>query len=212
MDLARACEVNLDAAAVVWNAMRGSDGENLLLQPEHTQQMLEALHSRLGVQWSYGSYLENRSTLLRGSYLDGTGGHIHLGIDVNVPAGTPVGAPCDASVVNVFDDRDERQGWGARMILRPVDEAAPYIILGHLAPFSLKVGDSVSAGQILTHVAAPPFNGYWFPHLHVQLLSRGAVARQERDDYASLDGYGHARDLESLRRDYPDPMHLVLAA
>lgn len=212
MDLQRACEVNLDAAAIEWVARHGAGNENRLLQPAVTQQMLDELHTKLGVSWSYGSYLEDRSTLLRGSYLDDSGGHIHLGVDVNVPPGTPIAAPCDATVANIFDDGDEQQGWGPRLILRPCDESAPYIVLGHLTPLRFKVGEPVLTGQILAEVAPPPFNGYWFPHLHVQLLARGAVPRHEADAYRSLDGYGHSRDLETLKQDYPDPIHLVLAA
>lgn len=209
LNLSEACEVNLDHAAQEWLAEYQLTGTNPLLQPEVTQRMIDRLHERRGVRWSYGSYLEDRSTLLKGSYLDATEGYIHLGIDVNVEAGTPVAAPYDATVVNVFDDTPCASGWGPRLILRPADSALPYLILGHLTPFTLKAGDQVHAGQILAHIAPPPRNGDWFPHLHIQQIALDKVLQHEHDDYRSLDGYGHPRDLEVLRETCPDPMWLI---
>lgn len=210
LDLSEACEVNLDQAAVEWFQEFGGGTENPLLQPEITQKMIDLLHARRGVTWSYGSYLEDRSTLLKGSYLDGTGGYIHLGVDVNVGPGTPVAAPYDATVIDIFDDGETRQGWGPRLGLKPADSSLPYLILGHLTPFTLRRGDEVKAGQILAEVAPAPFNGYWFPHLHIQQIARQAVAQHEEDGYQSLDGYGHPRDIAVLKETYPDPTWLVL--
>lgn len=212
LDSAQACEVNLNACAAEWLSERGIGGENPLLRPENTQKMIEGLHEKLGVHWSYGSYLEDRSTLLRGSYLDSTGGYIHLGVDINVGAGTPIAAPVHATIANFFDDRDEPQGWGARLILRPSEESLPYIVLGHLSSISHHEGQQISAGEIIAHVGAPPFNGNWFPHLHLQYIARHAIPLHEKDCFRSLDGYGHAKDIETLKSIYPNPTELVLAA
>ena len=211
LDLASACEVNLNHAAVEWLRYRGNPLGNPLLDPREAQEMIDWLHHTKEVTWSYGSYLEDRCDFLRESYLDDTGGYIHLGVDVNVAPGTVVAAPFDALVENVFDDGDTPQGWGPRLILKPFDSRIPYLILGHLTSLSsYRAGDKVRAGDELARIAPAPHNGYWFPHLHVQLLSRAAVEPHQADMYQSLDGYGHRRDLPLLMWSYPDPTWLVV--
>jgi murein DD-endopeptidase MepM/ murein hydrolase activator NlpD len=202
-------EVNLNNSAIEWVQRSSPSRESPLVVPEVTQKMIDDLHARREVKWSYGGYLEDRSTLLKGTYLDDTGGYIHLGVDVNVAPGTTVAAPYDATVVNVFDDTPTASGWGPRLILRPEDTSLAYLILGHLTPFTLKPSERVKAGQILAEIAPPPRNGNWFPHLHIQQIARHSVAQHEQDNYESLDGYGHPRDLEILQETYPDPTWLV---
>ncbi|MFN4895037.1 MAG: hypothetical protein ACK5HO_04570, partial [Pseudomonadota bacterium] len=85
------------------------------------------------------------------------------------------------------------------------------LVLGHVAGASVKVGDYVTAGEEIAHIAAPPFNGNWFPHLHIQQIASDVATIYERDNYDTLDGYGHPSELEKLQRDYPDPSWLVVA-
>ena len=212
LDLTKSCEVNLDDAAVAWFARQsGLSDSNHLLSPDKTQEMIDWLHNCRGVSWSFGSYLEDRSHLLRGCYLDQTGGYVHLGVDVNVPAGTPVAAPYDCTVINVFDDGNTPQGWGPRVILKPADDSLPYLVLGHLTPDCATHKDTaLRQGEHVAEVAAPPFNGDWFPHLHIQQIARFALAQFEADQFSSLDGYGHPSELENLRRVYPDPRWLIV--
>ncbi|MFN5063075.1 MAG: peptidoglycan DD-metalloendopeptidase family protein [Pseudomonadota bacterium] len=211
LDISQACRVNLNDAARDWYYTQGCQEHNALLVPTHTQALIDNLQARNGATWSYGGYLEDRSCLLRGSYLDATGGYIHLGIDINVPPGVRVVAPFNATIVNMFNDGDEPQGWGLRLILRPADTYLSYLVLGHVAGASVKVGDYVTAGEEIAHIAAPPFNGNWFPHLHIQQIASDVATIYERDNYDTLDGYGHPSELEKLQRDYPDPSWLVVA-
>ena len=156
LDLASACEVNLNHAAVEWLRYRGNPLGNPLLDPREAQEMIDWLHHTKEVTWSYGSYLEDRCDFLRESYLDDTGGYIHLGVDVNVAPGTVVAAPFDALVENVFDDGDTPQGWGPRLILKPFDSRIPYLILGHLTSLSgYRAGDKVRAGDELAQIVPP---------------------------------------------------------
>ena len=209
LDISCACQVNLNSAAEEWLERGQYGARNPLLSPAETQAMVDRLHNLHQVEWSYGGYLEDRATLLRGSYLDKTGGYIHLGVDVNVPAGTRVSAPFDGVVVNVFNDGDEPQGWGLRLILRPDDTDLPYLALGHLAESSLFVGDRVCRDHVIARVAPPPYNGNWFPHLHIQHIAHDAVAALQEDDFYNFDGYGHPKDIDLLRARYPDPSWLV---
>lgn len=212
LDLARGVEVNLDAAAQEWLRQHPATGStNSLLEPACAGAMVAELHRERGALFSYGGYLEDRSHLLRGTYLDETGGYIHLGIDINAPAGTPVHAPFDAIVCDVFDDRGTPHGWGPRLILEPHDLTRALLVLGHLAPLSLRQGERVRAGDVLGAIGAPPDNGGWFAHLHVQQISRAAVPEHQRDQFASLDGYGHARDISTIRERYPHPQWLLCA-
>jgi len=212
LDISQACRVNLNDAAKEWIATNGQRERNDLLLPSHTQALLDSLYARNGATWSYGGYLEDRSSLLRGSYLDATGGYIHLGIDINVPPGTRVVAPFDGTVVNVFNDGEEPQGWGLRLILRSLDRSQPLLVLGHIAGSSVTLGHRITAGEKIAEIAAPPFNGNWFPHLHIQQVAADAAATHERSNYNTLDGYGHPSNLEILQRDYPDPSWLVTSA
>ena len=209
LDITDAGVVNLDDEARRWFVDNPNALKDALLDPVAMQGVVDAMHHRLGVSWSYGSYLEDRSVMLAGSYLDETGGYIHLGIDVNVPAGTPISAPYSGQIVHVFDDGDESCGWGYRLIIKPDDDSIPYLILGHLSNSVVKLGDTVSTGDALAQVGSPPFNGRWFPHLHVQQLSRQYIASHEQEDFASLDGYGHRDVIEELRAEYPDPTWLL---
>lgn len=208
----RVAQVDLNKAAQHWFSLNErSRSPNLLLDPRHTQDMISELHQRLAVDWSWGSYLEDRRDLLAGSYLDQSAGYLHLGIDCNVAAGTPVVAPCEMTTLHLFDDKDAPQGWGPRIILS-VDSGSrmgEIVVLAHLAPLSHAPGTTFAAGELIGVVGAPPFNGFWFPHLHIQCLSSQSYSRHEINDFAELDGYGHSRDRDSLSRDYPNPLWLI---
>jgi hypothetical protein len=132
-------------------------------------------------------------------------------MDCNVPAGTPLAAPFDCTVVDVYDDRDYFHGWGPRVIVEPRDpsECPAYVLFGHLDPLTLRVGDMLRSGEILSHIAPPPNNGNWFAHLHVQLLSQAAFELHAATKFEELDGYGHPDQRETLRSMYPDPSWLV---
>src|SRR5689334_11635731 len=64
-------------------------GRSTFLDATLTDRFLAAAHARMNVDYSLGGYLEDRRDLWRGSYLDEQSS-VHLGIDVNVPAGTGI--------------------------------------------------------------------------------------------------------------------------
>jgi len=134
-----------------------------------------------------------------------------LGIDCNVTAGSPVAAPYDCTVVHLFDDGDSPQGWGPRLTVAPDDPELPYLILAHLKPLQLKVGQTLGRGVIISDVAEPPFNGRWFPHLHIQQIQRAFLDGLSADEVNNIDGYGHRSELSLLRDRYPDPSFLLHA-
>jgi len=171
--------------------------------------MVDTVHRERGIEWSYGGYLEDRTFLLRGSYLDERGGYLHMGVDCNTPPGTVVATPFEGEVVDLFDDRDEPQGWGPRVIIATADPRAPYVVFGHLGPHRHALGTKLAPGDIVGEIAPPPLNGFWFPHLHLQILSAGAFRRCSEKRFLELDGYGHPRDKATLTLDYPDPTWII---
>jgi hypothetical protein len=81
--------VHLDATQELPARASGA-AVNPLLDPRVSQFMVDEFHRARGVDGSYGSYIEDRRYLLRGSYLSATGAYLHLGVDFNVPQGTRV--------------------------------------------------------------------------------------------------------------------------
>lgn len=209
-------EINLDELAQIWHARAGialDSPVNPLLDPEICQNMIEAAHRERGIQWSYGGYLEDRRVLWRRSYLDRTQGYIHLGVDFNAPAGTPVAAPGRSEVLLIDDDRDLSGGWGPRVVMRTrsartrgTDEDEVALIFAHLGLIGCSVGDMIEAGKIFAEVGAPPRNGNWFPHLHVQTIRLSYLNELLATDIALLDGYGKQSEMTILMERHPDPI------
>lgn len=188
-----------------------SGSRSPFLEAQAADRFVAELHRRKGVDWSLGGYLENRSSLLAGSYLTTTGSFIHLGIDMNVPAGSLVASTVCGTVCVVDDDHDHEQGWGPRVILRP-EEARwrdVVMILGHLEDIAVVPETRVEPGTPLARVGRAPQNGGWYEHLHVQLMQRARFEEILTQGGAFIDGYGHPRELEALRTLYPDPTPLL---
>ena len=207
-------EVNLDEEAMRWRVRypeRFAGGANPLLDPAICQTLLDDLHARLRVEWSYGGYLEDRRHLWQGSYLEGTGNFVHLGIDFHVPQGTPVAAPRAARVFLVDDDGDRDGGWGLRVFLKldgePPDD--PLLIFAHLQGAGMMPGTRLPRGTVFAEVGGPPDNGNWAPHLHVQTIPSDRLVEVLIEQFAELDGYGPAARVENLRVSFPDPLPLI---
>lgn len=169
------------------------------LDPKWCEEMMAKLHADLGVDLTYGGYMEDRTDLWSGSYL--TLRHektpiIHLGVDYNVPEGSPVYLPAESKLILLEADGDQEGGWGGRAIYRsltPYDgDRHLYTIYAHLHKLEGRVGEVRGKGEVVGVVAPVEKNGGWYPHLHVQCMF----------DYTPfVDGYGPAehRDL------FPDP-------
>lgn len=173
-------------------------GVNPMLDPLQQTKFVNEMHKQMGRDYSYGGYLEDRSTMWRGHYHD-PNKMIHLGIDFNVPANTPVYTPFGGWVVFKRNDKDQNGGWGTRIDFL-IGET--YWIVAHLRPDSdVKVGDSFSGyGMLLGHTASHKRNGGWFPHVHLQCVSK---AEYESQKPMEIDGYGEGGS--GLRARFPNP-------
>jgi 4-aminobutyrate aminotransferase-like enzyme/Ser/Thr protein kinase RdoA (MazF antagonist) len=102
---------------------------------------------------------------------------VHIGLDLTLPAGSPLYAPL-AGVVHGFEDAATRRDDGPVIVLRhqiPGDEPLTfYTRYGHLARQALEglyVGKPIEAGERFAAVGAPEENGDWWPHVHVQIIT-----------------------------------------
>jgi murein DD-endopeptidase MepM/ murein hydrolase activator NlpD len=160
---------------------------------------IEGVHKRLGIDFSFGGYLEDRTHLWRGHYQEQTGVFIHLGVDYNVPAETVVFAVCQMIVYQLFADPDQGGGWGGRVIFRiPASDLS--VIYAHLNPNMLPaLGKHLQVGDPVGIVGRPEVNGGWYPHLHVQCV-RGLLP---------LDMDGYNRWSERLIYQFPNPEKVI---
>lgn len=100
---------------------------------------------------------------------------LHLGLDLFAQAGTAVKAPLAGSV-HALRDNAARHDYGPVVILRhqTSDGLDFYTLYGHLDAACLNrlaVGQAIAAGETFAHIGAPPANGDWPPHLHIQIIA-----------------------------------------
>jgi Peptidase family M23 len=204
-------EIGLDAAYREWLLARPERRTpatpNPYLDPLVAQEIVEAVQRAAGAEWSYGGYLEDRRRLLAGSYLEATGNFLHLGVDVHVPAGTPVVAGVPATVLLVDDDQDPDGGWGPRVFLRrsrPDDEMVG--LFAHLRAPRCAAGEELGPADVFAEIGGPPDNGNWHPHLHLQLMRVATFAELVRRGLHELDGYGPPARKAALAALFPDAL------
>ena len=124
---------------------------------------------------------------------------IHLGIDIFAPPDTPIYAPI-SGVVHALANNTARQDYGPVIVLRHAtgDGTPFYTLYGHLTVGSLdgvQLGQNIAAGEQVGAIGAPPTNGDWPPHLHLQIITDpleldtdfpGVAAPSQREVYLGL--------------------------
>ncbi|MBP1660338.1 MAG: aminotransferase class III-fold pyridoxal phosphate-dependent enzyme, partial [Candidatus Aminicenantes bacterium] len=99
---------------------------------------------------------------------------VHLGIDLSVAPGSAVRSPLDGTVHTVADNASPKD-YGPLVILRHAIPSGEefFTLYGHLDKDSvagLEPGTNLRAGKTFAAVGAPPRNGDWWPHVHVQII------------------------------------------
>lgn len=170
--------------------------------PELREEFHRQALSHSGMRYLFGRYLEDRSFFLRGSHIEKEGRTLHLGVDLFSKDKEPVFAPCDGEIV-ISAKEAGAHGYGNYLILRPNDQAIPYIFFGHLADNKSELGE-VRAGQQIASLGSYENyeNGGWSTHLHLQLCKQ-----LPKSGEAPI-GYTSRKDLATNRRLFPDPMSL----
>jgi murein DD-endopeptidase MepM/ murein hydrolase activator NlpD len=129
-----------------------------------------------GARYAIGGYDENRS-MYRMSDVFGTAAEeprtLHLGVDLWLPASTPVFTVVGGTIHSVQDNRAFGD-YGPTVIVEHAFEGQKFFTLyGHLARATLpyvKAGQVLETGEALGWLGAPAENGGWPPHLHFQII------------------------------------------
>jgi 4-aminobutyrate aminotransferase-like enzyme/Ser/Thr protein kinase RdoA (MazF antagonist) len=100
---------------------------------------------------------------------------IHIGMDLFLPAGTPLFAPLPGTV-HAFANNIAHQDFGPVIILRhETGDGDPfYTLYGHLSLESLDglaVGQKIARGDKIGEIGSASVNGGWTPHLHFQIIT-----------------------------------------
>ncbi|MFN8670029.1 MAG: aminotransferase class III-fold pyridoxal phosphate-dependent enzyme [Gemmatimonadaceae bacterium] len=133
--------------------------------------------ANVGPTW-VGSYGEPRAVYTAPAFRKGT--HpiadrrsVHIGVDIFLPPGSPVHAPCDG-VVDTVEFREARLDYGGMVVLRHETPSGDpfWTLYGHLSRASaeaLRPGQAVTRGERFAALGTMEENGGWDPHLHFQL-------------------------------------------
>jgi hypothetical protein len=103
---------------------------------------------------------------------------VHIGLDLTLPAGSPLYAPFDG-VVHGFEDATARLDYGPLIVLRhEVPRGASRFrstrsTATSTAPVSRAFTSARPSGRAhgFAAIGAPPENGDWWPHVHVQVIT-----------------------------------------
>lgn len=202
--------INMDEVFAQPKVIRA--GKSLLLDAEVTQRHLQAEHRKESADYSFGGYLEDRRNLWAGSYLEPDKA-VHLGIDINAPAGTAVAPAHAVSVAKIIHDPDNDGGWGSVIIFKlyaPMGDIS-HFIYAHLGKDSVTVreGDKIAPGTAVARLGQPHENGGWYEHLHFQALTPEGWAMVEKGGLAAIDGYDAMPAPGKEHPVSPDPMRLL---
>lgn len=203
--------VNLDNLA---RELRRREGAGPLLDAGLADRFLRRLHNRWNVDYSFGGYVEDRRELWRGSYLNDESA-LHLGIDVNVAAGSGIAVAQAARLVHHTHDIDQAGGWGGVSffaLLQPVmsgNSVITHFLYAHLRrqPPPVSLGTVLQPGAIAAVLGRSHENGGWYEHLHVQAMTQDAWDRTQ-GDLSLFDGYAPAAYAGGHPL-FPDPWPLL---
>ena len=99
---------------------------------------------------------------------------IHIGLDLFMPAGTPLYAPLDGTVQTIVNDAGDKE-YGPLLILKHQVEGLTFFTLyGHNSIATLEMwakGDRVKKGDKIAEIGDYPENGNWVPHSHFQIIT-----------------------------------------
>lgn len=126
------------------------------------------------IELGIGSWGEKRTvytdTAFESRFIDGERRIHHLGVDLFMPAGTPLYTPLDAVVKSVEVEREPLGYGGLVTLLHSPAGCPPFVTLwGHMAHEALdrlKPGQQLNAGELVGYMGDIHENGGWTPHLH----------------------------------------------
>jgi len=162
-----------------------------------------------GHSWAVGAYLENRESILsQYEHMASGRRYFHLGIDICIPAGTPIFAPLDGVVEEVGYESGEGNYGGYVVLKHSFEGVEPfYVMFGHMSVDSLPaVGTVIKSGDEVAKIGDIHENGGWNHHTHVQIITE-----RGRAEGFFFKGYCSEKDLKNIEELCPNPMPLLTA-
>ena len=177
-------------------------------EPRSLQEFVDNEILRAGGDFGFGGYLEQRIWYRRNATFmePGRERDIHIGLDIWVPAGTPLLSPL-RGIVHSYQDNATVGDYGPTIILEhTVMGVTFHTLYGHLSRESLtfrSIGEEIAAGAPFATIGNEEENGAWPTHLHLQIIQNmeGKIG-----DYP---GVASAHDLEKMALNCPDPTLLA---
>ena len=180
---------------------------------EWLQQQIEAADASLAI----GRYDEDRSCYDGDQFRTDAPEtrSVHLGIDLFLPAETPLRAMLAGTVETVVDNAMPYD-YGPTVITRHhTPDGVPFWVLyGHLSRRTLSTvaaGQQVEPGQVVAYVGDPTVNGGWAPHVHVQIIT-DLMAHPELGPNGNFEGAGEPSRMHVWRSIAPDANLLLRLA
>ena len=178
---------------------------------ETSQRLYDAYMAAQGARLGIGTWHEYRTVYSTDNYISVFDPSVrrdhHLGLDLFCDAGTPLTLPMDGEVV---DARivDVRLDYGGVLVLEHAfgDDRKFWSLWGHLSFASArrwKPGDRIAAGTAFCEMGGFEENGWWLPHLHLQLSA------EKYPDFTMMPGVGEGAFLDIWDVLFPDPTPLI---
>ncbi|GLU29987.1 hypothetical protein Brsp01_52200 [Brucella sp. NBRC 12950] len=167
--------------------------------------------SKNNIELGIGSWGEKRTVYtdkaFESRFIEGKRRVHHLGVDLFMPAGTPLYTPLAATVVSV-EIEHEPLGYGGLVKLKHAPEdCPPFVTLwGHMAHEALgrlQPGQSLEAGDLVGHMGDIHENGGWTPHLHFEMTTDVNLSATD------ILGVGEAEYLDVWADLFPDVADLA---
>ncbi|MBB6484768.1 aminotransferase class III-fold pyridoxal phosphate-dependent enzyme [Rhizobium lusitanum] len=163
------------------------------------------------IELGVGSWGEKRTVYtdkaFESRFIEGKRRIHHLGVDLFMPAGTPLYTPV-AGIVRSVEIEHEPLGYGGLIALEHAPEGCPTFVTlwGHMAHEALgrlKPGQRLEAGDLVGYMGDIHENGGWTPHLHFQISTDTALTATE------ILGVGESAYLDVWAELFPDASALA---
>ena len=179
---------------------------------DYSQYKISKLQDQESDRIIAGGYLEPRPIYTTPAY-DKMGNNgtesrsIHLGIDLWLPAQTPVHALFDGVVVTAVNDVGDKEYGGLIIIKHLIDDLEFFTLYGHLSIASIEckeTGQGIEKGDCIGYLGHYPENGNWPTHLHFQIMLA------KLDYVEDFPGVAYPEEINVWRSICPDP-NLIFA-
>ena len=182
--------------------------------PVEAWEWMQAQMDAAGAQVVVGRYDEDRSCYQGEQFRTDAPEprSVHTGIDLFIAAETTVHAMLPGVVESVVDN-DLAYDYGPTVVLRhQAGDGTPFWVLyGHLSRATLplhRVGDAVTAGEVVGFIGDHTVNGGWAPHVHLQIMT-DLMADPETGFDGNFEGAGEPSRMAIWRSLVPDANLLI---